>query len=1507
MQGVSASHTGFPGAAQRQTLPTLFGDGHIRHLLALGRHCLRLHRHLASHTYPHLLRHPSLRQGYGHLIPLYYHHHLNQHSSSSKVVDNTWEYTWLNCQLINGHRPFHLGQPAGSCQNPFLPRLLSRHVGRYHNNIFHHRLNQSIVSVHHWHHYRFPSQRFQHQHYLPSQYHGTSNPLSQSIFKLQDHSVNRRPGCGPPVYRISGELYHASAALNPPAGRLPRYAQLYVIQPQEALAARLDQNHNLDPVVMWGLQNMLMVHHPFTQTYRHAYQILQEHQNNINYQVTLRLTPGTNRGVYNLPTVNEVAFILPGTVVTEPRDIILRLHGGLLERISDLNPAYVTLQYPLLLPHGTYEWHPELRLTETEDQRGRRLENRRRNFAAREEAGLENEGEVNIDRKLTLSTYTAYRTHFRQNDFNTLLRGGPLFCRYVVDMYASVDQQRLMWIQRNQTRFRAARLNHLQDANMNDPDNMDAAEIGQRVFLPSSYIGGPRNMAQNYQDAMAIARFYGKVDIFLTMTTNPKWPEIERELLPGQTAYDRPDLVVRVFQLKKQALIDRIVKDKIFGEVDAYVYTIEFQKRGLPHMHLLLFLKNGYKLTTPDAIDSCISAQWPDEATEQKLFDTVREKMVHGPCGPGFPNAPCMVNGKCSKGFPAQFNEATTLGENGYARMARPNNGISIEIHGIMVDNRWIVAYPRSLCAEFDCHINMECAISLASARYTFKYLHKGPDRGTAEVSQNDEVKKFVDGRYISPTDAMWRIFHFPIHEQFPPVCRLQVHLPGQQNVVFYDDDNIGEVIEENLDKRTTLTAFFLANENDGPAGQLARTLTYAQFPQHFVWEKAVLKWKPRTIQTRFAIGRMYFMRPTQGKIFYLRTLLTVVKGPTSFDDLKSVPGHPVPFPTFYDACIARGLLNDGGEWRICLLEACEIQTGSRLRHLFVTLLLFGTPTHPHLLWNEFKGPISDDLGPRIRAMNIQQPLTLELAANYALFLIDNLLKEGGRSLRDFPHMPRPVYPWLNIEINPLIAAQLDYDHEQQQEELEERLQQLNAGQRMAYDCIVASIERESGEIYFLQGSGGTGKTFVYNTICCKVRSEGKIVLCVASSGIAALLIRGGRTAHSMFKIPVENLDEFSTCAIGKSTHRSALLCETVAIIWDEVGAQHRHAVEAVDKTLRDIRGDDRPFGGITTILGGDFLQTLPVVPKGSRADIVDATVQRSHLWDNVQILRLDENMRLRGAGDDVRNFAQWLLDVGHGRNMADGTKISFPRDMRVPDIDHLIDNIYPGIDSNPPPPSEYFLDRMILSPRNINVAAMNNDILDQMAGEAREYFSVDTVIHEDGVDPADEPPVSEEFLRSITSSSLPPGELRLKIGCPIICLRNLDPANGLCNGTRLIVTRMLNRVIEAQILGGDFDGNVVFIPRIAVVPTERSSDVTFNFQRLQFPVRLAFSLSINKAQGQTVRYVGLDLQEAVFSHGQLYVALSRVTAPRNVKILLDEDAGEACKVDNIVYPEVLM
>ena len=303
--------------------------------------------------------------------------------------------------------------------------------------------------------------------------------------------------------------------------------------------------------------------------------------------------------------------------------------------------------------------------------------------------------------------------------------------------------------------------------------------------------------------------------------------------------------------------------------------------------------------------------------------------------------------------------------------------------------------------------------------------------------------------------------------------------------------------------------------------------------------------------------------------------------------------------------------------------------------------------------------------------------------------------------------------------------------------------------------------------------------------------------------------------------------------------------------------------------------------------------------------DIVDATIQCSHLWEHIEILSLRRNMRLEQDSEDAREFAQWLLDVGHGRNLIDGNAIQIPDYMHTESANSLIESIYPAIDSTPPPPPEYFLNRMILAPRNIDVGEINQEILDRMAGDSHQYISADEIIREPGADPRDDEPIPTEFIRSVNSSSLPPGELNLKVGCPVILLRNLSPGQGLCNGTRMVITQMGNRVLEVRLLGGERDGQLALIPRISLIPTS-SSEVSFKFKRRQFPVRLAFALSINKSQGQSVQHVGLYLRFPVFAHGQLYVALSRATSPHNIKILLPEDAQES-RTTNIVYSELLI
>jgi hypothetical protein len=500
--------------------------------------------------------------------------------------------------------------------------------------------------------------------------------------------------------------------------------------------------------------------------------------------------------------------------------------------------------------------------------------------------------------------------------------------------------------------------------------------------------------------------------------------------------------------------------------------------------------------------------------------------------------------------------------------------------------------------------------------------------------------------------------------------------------------------------------------------------------------------------------------------------------------------------------------------------------------------------------------------------------------------------------------MPHVQRQWERYSVNEMITEQLNYDRNSLRLFWETHHNLLNDEQTDAYDHIMHSVQDATGGMFMINGHGGTGKTFLYNVICSKLRSDGAIVLCIASSGIAALLLPGGRTAHSMFKIPIDNLSSDSVCCIPKNSMRADLMRVVKCIVWDEIVPQHRYAIEALDRTLRDLRDNNEPFGGITLLIGGDFQQTLPVIPKGSREEILDATITRSHLWNTFQVLPLHQNMRLRND-PDAEEFGNWLHQIGHGRNSDDNNKIEIPQDIRSNDITSLMNFIYPNLQSTPPPPPDYFLNRMILAPRNTDVSDVNDALLDRMTGDTKTYYSADEVIHEPGADGDSNLPITPEFLRSVNSTSLPPGELKIKIGCPLILLRNLSPSHGLCNGSRMIVLQMSERVLQVRLLGGDHDGEVAFIPRISLIPTSTPA-FTFKIKRRQFPVRLAFAITINRAQGQSVKYVGLDLRIPVFAHGQLYVALSRVTTKKNLRILLPNDNLDS-KTNNVVYHDILL
>jgi hypothetical protein len=301
----------------------------------------------------------------------------------------------------------------------------------------------------------------------------------------------------------------------------------------------------------------------------------------------------------------------------------------------------------------------------------------------------------------------------------------------LVDAFAQIENNRLQFHRMNQGKLRAELYDGLQDAVMG---GADLADVGQRIILPSTFIGSPRHMVQQYQDAMAIVSTTSAPDLFITFTANPQWPEIIEAILPSQTAQDRPEIISRVFKLKLSALCKELFNKHVLGRVVARMYVIEFQKRGLPHAHILIILHPEDKPKTVEDINSIVCAEIPDPDQQPHLYSIITKCMVHGPCGATRPSARCMKDGKCSKRYPRTFSETTVMDENNYPVYRRCDNGRTYVKDGFEYDNRWVVPYNPYLSGEYNAHINVEIATSITSVKYLYKYVYKGGDRAIAEI-----------------------------------------------------------------------------------------------------------------------------------------------------------------------------------------------------------------------------------------------------------------------------------------------------------------------------------------------------------------------------------------------------------------------------------------------------------------------------------------------------------------------------------------------------------------------------------------------------------------------------------------------------------------------------------------------------------------------------------------------------------------------------------------------------
>ncbi|GKE11614.1 DNA helicase, partial [Tanacetum coccineum] len=309
--------------------------------------------------------------------------------------------------------------------------------------------------------------------------------------------------------------------------------------------------------------------------------------------------------------------------------------------------------------------------------------------------------------KVTMNAYYKYQLHSRPKEFGLLFKSGRLFQQYVVTVLCAIEKSRLDFIQKRQ-----------------------------------------KDLLSDY--------------------------------LLGLEPADRADIVCRVFQHKVKDFVKFLKEVKTFGCVAA-----EFQKRGLSHCHTLMWVDSKNKITDASQIDEYISAELPDPVKDPRGYKLVSELMLHRPCGAANLSAPYTQNGTCNKKFPKRFNANTFFDSNGHTQYRRRDIGTHFMKHESRFDNCNVVPYNRVLCLAFEVHINVEyCGWSMI-IKYLFKYISKGPDRILANISRSieepstsasannkkiDEIQNYIDGRFICPYKACWRIFDFPIHSQEPAV-----------------------------------------------------------------------------------------------------------------------------------------------------------------------------------------------------------------------------------------------------------------------------------------------------------------------------------------------------------------------------------------------------------------------------------------------------------------------------------------------------------------------------------------------------------------------------------------------------------------------------------------------------------------------------------------------------------------------------------------------------------------
>uniref|UniRef100_A0A914Q1I1 ATP-dependent DNA helicase n=1 Tax=Panagrolaimus davidi TaxID=227884 RepID=A0A914Q1I1_9BILA len=1116
------------------------------------------------------------------------------------------------------------------------------------------------------------------------------------------------------------------------------------------------------------------------------------------------------------------------------------------------------------------------------------------------------------------------RTKREKEECNPITGSKQLFQEGVTHAWSAIEQQRLEHLEKiadqNTKRFESSKTlrQHLERHLKNDPA-FRGKKLGKIKLMKRTYRGGARYMHHKFRNGVAITSKCGKDDLFITFTGNPGWKEIVENLRPGETWIDRPDLVCRVFALKSAEFLKDIIGRKrgVLGEVKAFKLALEHQKRGMHHLHILLTMHKNSKFTTPAAIDDCLCSELPEFPADNDphyvakmvYYYRVLKMMIHDPsrCAAACGMKP---SGKmCNKSFPKPYCEGTCVRADGYAQTRRRNDGRTVTIkrnNGRQVDvtNQHVVTHNRYLILKYNCHINIEHCGGSGALKYLHKYLHKGFDKAfisvrekmkagqkfqgnattTASSSSNDsdtldynEYHQFRLLRVLGSSESMARIFSLPITKQSHIVTELPVHLQDEHNIIFDESDEAEKLLAKTQNDGTQanqpavsqLTAFFKLVQSEWNNVRInindktrAPNLYYHQVVEQYWYHGSRKKWIRRK-QDRNTIGRLQSISPSNVERFCLRELLKVIKGPKCYDDLKLKPGKTDEwFATFREAAVAYGLYIGDEICYNILSEVITYAMPKECRQTFAMLLIHHQPDNPQQLWDKFEKEFLD-----------RGPLPKDEKIRRARAHIAAILFYHNKSFKDF-NMEDVSHDDLMDAINDTFTNIVPDGNA--------RYRIMNPLQKNFVRAVLASFNNLSNKsrerLFFLQPPGGTGKTFTFNTIARILRERGLKVITVASTGIAAILLDGGQTAHSAFRIP---LDTGENPNISAQSAIAQMIREAHCIIWDEAPMQHKSVLERVNYIIRELAGIENHhslFGNKTMILG---------------------------------------------AADDP-TYAAWLNDVANGlwTTTFGPNMLQLPPEIVEYNLNAVIDFVYPpaifNVDLNDKTAMKAYIDEVkeaaLLAPINVNVDDLNSIINSRIQGAAHTYTAINTL-------PTDAYIGDFEFgddynsdeLNLFEDASIPPHALSLKIGSVVMLSRNVSTHLGQCNGTRMVVVELFESSIKCIIMTGDHAGEAISVFPMANMYNNTDSTEDFPaFSRFQLPIRPAFAITINKSQGQTLKRVGIILNSQCFAHGQLYVALSRVRSRNDIKVYVGPEHVGQCNgqqiphATNIVFPEVL-